>query len=137
MKLSKLPLLIALFFFGVALTSAADLLAGKWTANFDSQIGLQKYAYEFKADGGKYTGKASYDQSMGKGDSVLSDIKLDGENVSFVEKLSVNDMDITVTYTGKLSGDEMKLTRVVGDFGTEQLVAKRVQETAVKTAPAK
>jgi hypothetical protein len=60
MKLAKLPLLIAVFFFGVALTSAADL-AGKWKADFDSQIGPQKYAYEFKVDGGKYTCKASYD----------------------------------------------------------------------------
>lgn len=136
MKLSKLPLLIALFFFGVTLTSAADL-AGKWKADFDSQIGPQKYAYEFKVDGGKYTGKASYDHSMGKGDSILSEIKLAGENVSFVEKLDLNGMNLTVTYTGKISGDEMKLTRVVGDIATEQIVAKRVKDTDAKPAPAK
>ncbi|HEY4248870.1 MAG TPA: hypothetical protein VGM64_18750 [Lacunisphaera sp.] len=136
MKFSRLSLLVALFFFGVVLSSAAEL-AGKWKADFDSQIGPQKYAYEFKVDAGKYTGKASYDHSMGKGDSVLGEIKLAGDNVSFVEKLNINDMDLTVTYTGKISGDEMKLTRVVGDFATEQIVAKRVRETDAKTAPAK
>jgi hypothetical protein len=31
----------------------------------------------------------------------------------------------------------MKLTRVVGDIATEQIVAKRVKETAAKAAPAK
>lgn len=136
MNTSKLPLLIALFFFGVAVTSAAGL-AGKWKADFDSQIGPQKYAYEFKVDGGKYTGKASYDHSMGKGDSVLSDIKLAADDVSFVEKVNLNNMDLTITYTGKISGDEMKLTRVVGDIATEQIVAKRVKDTDAKTAPAK
>ena len=136
MKLAKLSLLIALLFTGLAVTSAAEL-AGKWKADFDSQIGPQKYTYEFKADGGKYTGKASYDHSMGKGDSVLSDIKLAGDNVSFVEKLELNGMDLTVTYTGKFSGDEMKLTRVVGDIATEQIVAKRVEDADAKPAPAK
>ncbi len=137
MKPSKLILLIALSFCGVVLTSAADLLAGKWKADFDSQIGPQKYAFEFKVDGGKYTGKASYDHSMGKGDSVLSEIKLAADTVSFAEKLNLNDTDLTVTYTGKISGDEMKLTRVVGDFATEQIVAKRVKDADAKTAPAK
>jgi hypothetical protein len=136
MKFSKLSLLIALCFGGLAMTSAAEL-AGKWTADFDSQIGPQKYTYEFKVDAGKYSGKATYDHSMGKGDSVLSDIKLAGDDVSFVEKVNLNDMDLTITYSGKISGDEMKLTRVVGDIATEQIVAKRVKETAAKAAPAK
>jgi hypothetical protein len=136
MKSSKLLLLITMFFGGLGLASAAEL-AGKWKADFDSQIGPQKYAYEFKVDAGKYTGKASYDHSMGKGDSVLGEIKLAGDDVSFVEKLNINDMDLTVTYTGKISGDEMKLTRVVGDFATEHIVAKRVMADDTKPAPAK
>jgi hypothetical protein len=74
---------------------------------------------------------------MGKGDSILSEIKLAGENVSFVEKLDLNGVNLTVTYTGKISGDEMKLTRVVGDIATEQIVAKRVKDAEAKTAPAK
>ncbi|MDQ5978609.1 MAG: hypothetical protein QG602_1583, partial [Verrucomicrobiota bacterium] len=31
----------------------------------------------------------------------------------------------TITYTGTLAGDEIKLTRQVGEFATEQLSAKR------------
>ena len=33
-------------------------VTGKWTAEFDTQIGVQKYTYEFKVDGTKLTGKA-------------------------------------------------------------------------------
>jgi len=36
-------------------------------------------------------------------------------------------MDIRIEYSGKINGDEMKLTRKVGEFATEELVAKRVK----------
>jgi len=103
---------------------AADL-AGRWTAEFDSQIGVQKYVYEFKVDGEKITGKATHDHSMGKGEAELKAIKLSGDDVSFTEPLNINGDEITITYTGKIAGDEMKLTRQVGDFATEQIVVKR------------
>jgi hypothetical protein len=126
MLLRKIISLIALLFTIVSLSHAAEL-AGKWTAEFDSQIGVQKYAYEFKVDGDKLTGTATFEHSMGKGEAPLKDIKVKDGDVSFVETITTPDMEIIVTYTGKVAGDEMKLTRVVGDFGTEQLVAKRVK----------
>lgn len=122
----KTLLVIASTLASSALLHAADL-AGKWTSEFDSPIGPQKYSYEFKTDGDKLTGKASFDHSMGKGDSELKNIKVVKDDVSFTENMKIQDNEITVTYTGKISGDEMKLTRVVGDFGSEQLVAKRVK----------
>ena len=135
MKLLKF-LALTLFLSSCLSRIHAAELAGKWTSDFDSQIGPQKYAYEFKADGDKFTGKASYDHSMGKGDSVLKEIKLNGDALSFIEDLHVGGMDITVTYSGKISGDEIKLTRMVGDFATEQIVAKRVKAPEAKPAPA-
>jgi hypothetical protein len=110
---------------------AADL-AGQWTADFDSPIGQQKYAYAFKEEANTLTGKAAYDHSMGKGENELKEIKVTGDDVFFVETISVQDMTIRVTYTGKVSGDEMKLTRQVGDFATEHVVAKRVKPEAAK-----
>ena len=110
---------------------AADL-AGQWTAAFDSQIGQQKYAYEFKREGNTLTGKAAYEHSMGKGETELKEIKLTGDDVSFLETISVPDMTIRVTYTGKVTGGEIKLTRQLGDFATEQVVAKRVRPEAAK-----
>lgn len=117
------------------LSFAADLV-GKWTAEFDSPIGNQKYTYEFKVEGDKLSGKATYDHSMGKGESAIKEIKVKDGDVSFIETMKLPDMEITVTYSGKITGDELKLTRVVGDFGTEQLVAKRVKpDAAAKEKP--
>jgi hypothetical protein len=108
-------------------------LAGHWTSEFESQIGPQKYTYDFKTEGDKTTGKATYDHSMGKGEAVLSEIKLSGEDVSFAETVDLQGTPLAITYTGKLSGDEMKLTRQVGDFGSEEIVAKRVPAAAAPT----
>jgi hypothetical protein len=116
-----------------AVAHAADL-AGHWTSEFDSQIGPQKYTYDFKSDGGHYTGTATYDHSLGKGESKLSAIKLDGDKVSFTENLHLNDIDLVITYSGTIAGDEMKLTRQVADIATEQMVAHRAKPDAEKPA---
>lgn len=131
--------LISLAVFAVAsfnLASAAEL-AGTWTAEFDSQIGPQKYVYEFVADGDKFTGKATYDHSMGKGESQLKDIKLENDAIAFVETVSLDGMELVITYSGKIAGDQMDLKRMVGDFATEQIVVKRAKpQDSSSTAPA-
>lgn len=129
MKIRSLLLLAALAF-GVSV-HATDI-TGHWTAVFDSPIGEQKYAYDFKQDGSTLTGKATYEHSMGKGENELKDLKLNGDEISFTETITVPDMTIRVVYTGKVSGDEITLNRQVGDFGTEHLVAKRVKDEAKK-----
>src|SRR5690606_41201874 len=91
--LGILALLVA-----TALPASAAELVGKWTAEFDSPIGVQKYVYEFTKSGDALAGQASYDHSMGQGTVELSDVKVDGDKVAFVERLSVNGMDLTVTY---------------------------------------
>jgi hypothetical protein len=136
MKLPQIFALAAMFFAGLNLAHASPL-AGKWTAEFDTQIGLQKYVYEFKNDGDHLTGQATFDHSLGKGTVQLKAIKVDGDKVSFAEPLSVEGNEITISYSGTLAGDELKLTRIVGDFATEQITAKRVKESEAKPTPAK
>jgi hypothetical protein len=109
----------------VALPAAAADLPGRWTAEFESPIGVQKYVYEFKKSGDTLTGEATFDHSLGKGTVPLKDLKVEGDKVSFNEPLTIEGNQITITYSGTLAGDELKLTRVVGDFGSEQLTAKR------------
>lgn len=123
MKFRSLALLALLI--ATALPSVAAELIGKWTAEFDSQIGVQKYIYEFKQAGEQITGQATYDHSLAKGTVQLRAIKIEGDQVSFSEPLTIEGNEITITYTGTLAGDEIKLTRNVGDFATEQLTAKR------------
>jgi hypothetical protein len=125
--LGTLALLLA-----VALPAAAADLAGRWTAEFESPIGVQKYVYEFKNAAGALSGEATYDHSMGKGTVALKNVKLDGDKVSFEEPLTIDGNTITITYSGTLAGSELKLTRVVGDFGSEQLTAKRADAPAAK-----
>lgn len=134
MHARNIALWFALALCGTGLARAADLV-GRWSSEFDSQIGPQKYAYEFTLDEGKLTGKATFDHSMGKGTNVLKDIKVNGDDVSFTEPLSIQGMDIIVTYKGKLAGDEMKLTRQAGDFATEQIVVKRLKAGEAPAAP--
>lgn len=117
---------LALLILAAVLPAGAAELAGTWTAEFETQIGLQKYTYAFKADGGNLTGQATYDHSLGKGTVVLRSVKVDGDKVSFAEPLTVEGNEITISYRGTLVGDELKLSREVGDFATEQLTAKRV-----------
>ena len=123
-------------FFGIlalliatALPAAAADLLGRWTAEFDSPIGVQKYVYEFSKSGDALTGQATFEHSMGKGTVPLKNLKVEGDKVSFDEPLTINGEEITINYSGTLVGDELKLTRVVGNFGTEQLTAKRAGAT--------
>jgi uncharacterized protein (UPF0333 family) len=101
---------------------AADF-NGKWTAEFDTQIGVQKYTYEFHVDGATVTGKAINEH----GEAAIQDGKIDGDTISFVEMFNFQGNDLRITYTGKINGDEIKFTRKVADFATEDLTAKRVK----------
>jgi hypothetical protein len=110
-----------------ALPARAADVSGKWSAEFDTQVGPQKYVFELKADGAKVTGKASFERMGQKGEAELKDGKLDGDKISFVEMLDFQGQSIPITYTGKVAGDEIQLTRNVGDFAKEEIVAKRVK----------
>ena len=104
-------------------TAFAASVDGKWKATFDTQMGTQNYTYEFHVDGNKVTGTATNDH----GHAQITEGKIDGETITFVEPLSFNGNDIRIEYTGKIDGDQIKFTRKVGEFATEELVAKRSQ----------
>jgi len=117
-------------------TAAADAkdISGVWHAEFDTQIGMQKYDYTLKVADGKLTGKANADINGEKRETELTEGKISGDTVSFVEPLKFNDNDIRIEYTGKIKGDEIAFHRKVGDFATEDFVAKR--QGAATAAPA-
>jgi hypothetical protein len=108
---------------GMALSAFASDINGQWTATFDTQMGEQHYAYTFKADGEKLTGTAKND----RGSTEITNGTIKGDDVTFTENLDFNGNQIAITYTGKISGDEIKFTRKIGDFATEELTAKRVK----------
>jgi len=111
---------------------AADI-TGTWKAEFDTQRGLQKYTFTLKQDGTSVTGKANVEREDEKRDAEFKDGKVDGDTVTFVEPLKIQDNEIKITYTGKISGNEIKFTRKVGDFGSSEATARR--EGAAAAAP--
>lgn len=121
MTLRKIISLAVLTFAFITAAWAAGA-SGKWTATFNTQIGDQKYTWDLNADGSKLTGK--YTSTNGNGEIV--DGKIAGDYLTWVENMKYQDMDIRIEYTAKLSGDEMKISRKVADFATEEGVAKRV-----------
>ena len=67
-------------------------------------------------------------QSEMGGASEIQQGKVEGDKVTFVEIFKFEGNDIQITYTGQIaSDDEIKFTRQVAEFATEQLVAKRVK----------
>ena len=108
---------------GLAIPALAADISGQWTATFDTQVGEQHYVYTFKVDGEKLAGTAKSDN----GNVTIENGTVKGDDVSFVENLDYQGQKLAITYTGKISGDEIKFTRDVGGFGKEELVAKRVK----------
>jgi hypothetical protein len=103
--------------------AAADI-SGKWTADFDTQIGVQKYTYTFQVKGSELTGTAASEL----GTTAIKSGKVEGDTVTFVEPLDFMGMVINIAYTGKIvSDDQIDFSRQVEDIATEKLVAKRVK----------
>ena len=112
--------------FVLAAVSAAAFaagVAGKWTAAIDTQIGVQNYTYDFQVDGEKLTGTAQSQFS----ESQIVEGTVKGDNISFVENLKYEDQVFRVVYKGKISGDEIKFNRQVGEIASEDFVAKRAK----------
>lgn len=110
--------IVVLTFSAIAFAATID---GAWTATFDTPIGEQHYTYTFKADGEKLTGTAKND----RGETPIEQGLIKGNDISFTENLDFQGQKLSIKYSGKLNGDEIKFTRQVGDFGSEEFVAQR------------
>ncbi len=103
---------------------AADV-TGTWKAEFEPPRGLQKYTFTLKQDGTNVTGKASVEREGEKREAEFKEGKVEGDTVTFVESLKIQDNEVSIIYTGKISGNEIKFTRKVGDFGSSEATARR------------
>lgn len=113
----------------LSLAAAALLaqVAGQWRAEFDTQVGAMKYRYTFQVDGAKLTGKAAVETPEGKRESAITEGLVKGDKIQFVETLQFQGQDIRIEYTGVVKGDEIKFTRQVGSYATEDFTAKRIK----------
>jgi hypothetical protein len=125
----KLGLAVLLF----ALSSVAALAAdfnGKWSGEVQGRNGMQTVTFDFHVDGATLTGKIT----TPRGETDITDGKVDGDNISFTQKLSFNGNDITINYTGKADGDTIKFTRQAGERPAVDFVAKRGDAAAAPPA---
>ena len=101
---------------------AADA-TGTWTAKFETQVGEQEYTYVFVVKGNVLTGTATGNLT---GKTEISEGKVDGDKISFIENATYMDMPLRFEYTGTVGpNDELRLSRKLLDFPAEDIIAKR------------
>ena len=99
---------------------------GKWVAQVPGQGGqTRETTFTFKAEGEKLTGSVTGRQ----GDVAITDGTIKGDEISFSQTFNAQGNTIKLLYKGKISGDEIKLTRTVEgmDRPPSEFVAKRVK----------
>ena len=89
------------------LTMMAADATGKWTADMPGRDGnTMTITMNLKVDGDKLTGTVS----GRRGDSDISNGKVDGDNVMFDVVREYNGNTMTTHYVGKLDGDTIHFT---------------------------
>lgn len=100
MRFGLLAIVFALSAFGADLT-------GKWKGSMPGRDGnAREISFQFKADGPKLTG--SMMGPMGN-EIAISDGKVEGPDVSFKVVIEFNGNAMSLNYTGKLEGEDLKL----------------------------
>ena len=117
----KLRMFVCLVVSAVSML-AADL-TGKWTATMAGRNGQSReVVYNLKADGAKLTGT----QVTPMGELQLDKGKVDGDTISWEQTMNMRGESRTMTFTGTVAGDEIKVVRKAGDM-TSEFVMKRAK----------
>jgi beta-glucosidase len=118
---------------GVAWSLAAAAFAadpsGTWAAEVDTPFGRIPYRYEIRVGGDQVRGMIRRPGARTK----IREGRLDGDTISFVERVEFGGQYFRIEYRGSVSADEIHLTRRLGDFGSQSFVARRVVPGASKS----
>ena len=98
-------------------------ITGTWIATMPIPYGTVETAFHFKVEGKKVTGTVRDYQ----GETVISEGKIEGDEISFVVIRSLSGHNLQETYKGKIGIDEIKFTCGVGEgMGQpKKFIAKR------------
>jgi hypothetical protein len=104
-------------------TAWAAGIAGKWSA----RAGDVDVTLVFKIDGTTLTG--TINNPLAAGDTPIQEGKVNGDEISFAVKRTINDNEVKVVWKGKVTGDEIKFKRdIQGQTGsTTDITAKRIK----------
>lgn len=116
----------ALVFASIASAWAASV-TGKWVAQVPGRGGqTRETTFTFKADDGKLTGTVSGMQ----GEVPIADGTVKGDDIYFTQSFNPPQGNpVKLIYKGKVSGDEIKMTRTRegSDQPGQEFTAKRVK----------
>ena len=128
--LRKLGMAVLFIALGSVTALAADF-NGKWTAQMETPRGTMDFTFNFHVDGSKLTGT----MTTPRGDTEISDGKVDGDNISFDVVRKFNDNEFKITYTGKADGpDSIKFSSQFGDRPAREFTARRGEAGAAPAA---
>lgn len=121
-RILSLLALLGVFTFVVA---AADV-SGAYKAEMQGRNGnTQTITINLKADGSNLTGNIA----NARGEMPISDGKIDGDNISFTQKMNFNGNEMVVKWKGKVDGNSLKLTR---SMTTQDGTERKTEVTAKK-----
>ena len=107
-----------------AVVLAADV-TGKWTAQVPGRDGqTREQIFNFKVDGDKLTGTMSLPQGQ---ETAIADGKVSGDTLTFTVTREMGGNTVKLTYTGTISGDEIKFKREGGQGPAREFTAKRAK----------
>lgn len=100
-------------------------ITGKWFAEVPSGTrGVEgpRQTFSFHAKGNRLTGTTA----MGEESFRISDGKIEGNKIKFVVKTKFDGNSLEQKYTGKVVGNEIKMTRE-GRSGAQEFTVKRAK----------
>ena len=98
---------VLLFTLCAAAAWCADI-SGQWTAEWSDYGGgsLRHNTFTFKQDGATLTGAMKSEAN----ELQIREGKVNGDDVSFVVAQKIGNREVSLTYTGRISGSEIKFT---------------------------
>lgn len=121
-------LALGMFFSAAATISAQKSVAGEWDGALNTPGGPRPFKLVFQVDGEKLTGTAK----RSSGDvPVTGTIK--GDVITFEYTVSYNDNALTLSFSGKVTGDNMSGTVSFGGNAEDTWSAKRTPPPAPKS----
>ncbi len=93
----------------IAASAYAADIDGKWSGSAEAPNGPTPVAYTFQAEGTTLTGTMTAPDGS---EATITDGKIEDNKVSFKVILDIQGMPLSFTFTGELSGAELKLTTI-------------------------
>ena len=130
----KKLIVLSVVAFGLFLVSAGTAaaqttsVAGSWDGSMNTPGGSVGVTFMFKVDGEKVTGTVK----RASGELPLQGT-IKGSDINFSYTVNYNGNDITLTFTGKVTGDTMNGNVSFGGQADDQWSAKRTPAAKPKT----